>query len=103
MKKRGLFSSPAFGNAAKNRPLRTGDHCPQNGLWSPSWKEEQAIYVAEGSLMPAHEGAPAYWYYVDTHPQFRCGPAAELIGSPKLTVGGTTAAVDASIPLQETQ
>jgi hypothetical protein len=45
--------------------VRTGAHCPINGLWQPVDSSAEPLFVFEGSIMPTHGGGTAEWILVD--------------------------------------
>lgn len=45
--------------------VRTGTHCPINGLWQPVDSSAEPLFVFEGSIMPTHDGGTAEWILVD--------------------------------------
>ncbi|MEA5455425.1 hypothetical protein SPF06_11895 [Sinomonas sp. JGH33] len=46
--------------------VRTGSHCPVNGLWQPAESTDEPLFVFEGSIMPTHAGGSAEWMLVAT-------------------------------------
>lgn len=46
------------------RDVRTGEHCPVNGWWVPASRKAEAHFVAEGSIMPPHQGKSMAWTMV---------------------------------------
>jgi hypothetical protein len=45
----------------KARKARTGDHCPVHGWWVPAIRESGSHFIAEGSIMPSHNGQSVTW------------------------------------------
>jgi|APAga8741243907_1050103.scaffolds.fasta_scaffold66227_1 hypothetical protein len=45
--------------------VRTGSHCPINGLWQPVDSSGEPLFVFEGSIMPPHSGTSGEWMLVD--------------------------------------
>ncbi|KHL04231.1 hypothetical protein [Sinomonas humi] len=45
--------------------VRTGTHCPTNGLWQPVDSPSEPLFVFEGSIMPTHDGGSAEWMLVE--------------------------------------
>ncbi|MEJ1195606.1 hypothetical protein [Pseudarthrobacter sp. CCNWLW207] len=40
---------------------RTVSHCPANGFWIPEGQPGQAVFVFEGSIMPAGSSGATVW------------------------------------------
>jgi hypothetical protein len=63
MKKR--RSTPSVYAQNETLTVRTGDHCPETGWWRPVQSEMPTTsvsrFVAQGSVMPAVAGTPAFW------------------------------------------
>lgn len=51
-------------NSRKGSGVRTGEHCPTNGWWTPASRAAEAKFVAEGSIMPAQKGESVTWTLV---------------------------------------
>ncbi|MBT8162320.1 MULTISPECIES: hypothetical protein [Arthrobacter] len=51
-------------NSQGTMVARIGTHCPANGLWQSLESSTEAIFVFEGSIMPAHDGGSAMWSLV---------------------------------------
>lgn len=47
---------------------RTGFHCPANGFWRPEDRSVDAVFVFEGSIMPASGGGSTVWYLENAVP-----------------------------------
>ncbi|HEY8700032.1 MAG TPA: hypothetical protein VIM08_03545 [Arthrobacter sp.] len=45
---------------------RTGSHCPANGFWIPEGQPGQAVFVFEGSIMPASASGATIWLLDET-------------------------------------
>ncbi|WP_105693761.1 MULTISPECIES: hypothetical protein [unclassified Arthrobacter] len=41
--------------------VRTGEHCPNSGWWSPDAIASAVRYISEGNVMPTFGGAPVLW------------------------------------------
>lgn len=65
MKRIGL-TVQAHRQATAAPTARTGCHCPLNGLWRPVGSAAEAVFIFEGSLMPAHAGLSTEWVWVDS-------------------------------------
>ncbi|TLM82677.1 hypothetical protein FDW83_12040 [Pseudarthrobacter sp. NamE2] len=50
--------------SSRNREARTGEHCPLTGWWAPGGDEAEALFVAEGSIMPSRLGHSTSWSLV---------------------------------------
>jgi hypothetical protein len=52
----------------KNTPnphvAKTGEHCPLNGWWAPASLEQDSLFIAQGSVMPADEAKSVTWRLV---------------------------------------
>ncbi|WP_035778170.1 hypothetical protein [Arthrobacter sp. 35/47] len=48
----------------KTREARTGEHCPVDGWWAPAGREADQRYIAQGSVLPAHDGDTVTWIFV---------------------------------------
>lgn len=44
--------------------VRTGAHCPVTGLWTTAEKTEDPRLFSEGNIMPAQNGQPVAWIFV---------------------------------------
>jgi hypothetical protein len=58
-------------SSAEKAAVRTGEHCPESGWWYPAPSEPAraltvnisgARFIGEGSVMPAVEGRPTFWF-----------------------------------------
>lgn len=56
---------------SKYARVRTGDHCPNSGWWTPEGDPETTLFVSEGSLMPAHNGVAVSWTPAVQSPPFQ--------------------------------
>ncbi|OFI38203.1 hypothetical protein BIU82_18645 [Arthrobacter sp. SW1] len=63
MKKIGL-TTLARQRDAGTLSVRTGFHCPANGLWRPEDGDAEPVFIFEGSLMPASGGIGTVWHLV---------------------------------------
>lgn len=45
---------------------RTGFHCPANGFWRPEDRSTDAVFIFEGSIMPAGSAGSTVWYLEGT-------------------------------------
>lgn len=55
-----------YGNAARARkPLgttaRTGERCPESGVWKSLDTPSTTAPIAEGNVMPPHNGSAVTW------------------------------------------
>ena len=53
-------------NTYKSRQAHTGEHCPVEGWWAPSGREEDRRYIGRGSILPADDGESVAWTLVAT-------------------------------------
>ena len=60
-------------NSQGTMVARIGTHCPANGLWQSLESSAEAIFVFEGSIMPAHDGGSAMWSLVGAGYRSRVG------------------------------
>ncbi|WP_423184616.1 hypothetical protein [Arthrobacter sp. NyZ413] len=71
------------GNSQGAMVVGIGSHCPANGLWRPLGSSAEAIFVFEGSIMPAHDGGSAMWTLVDAGDRSRGGGVPALDPEPR--------------------
>ena len=64
MKIRIPHKQPSGTNSHDARRAKTGEHCPMNGWWASTGRENDRRFIAEGSLMPANNGQPITWTVV---------------------------------------
>lgn len=69
MKKRIQHTPGAAGEPAVSYRAATGDHCPAHGWWAPTHGTGHRYFIAEGSIMPAVDGAPGTWELILSRPQ----------------------------------
>jgi hypothetical protein len=61
--KKRLIRTTTGNNQNLSLSAQTGEHCPGSGWWTAQdpAAAAAAVYVAEGSLMPAAHGVPTLW------------------------------------------
>jgi hypothetical protein len=61
MKKLSTVSWNTRRNTAEVGTIQTGAHCPLSAFWQPADGSAEAIFIAEGSIMPSSGGREAKW------------------------------------------